>query len=117
VHGAGVDPRKCVPMFVDVGTNRQALLDDPQYHGLRQKRVTGEAYDAFMQEFVEAVQQWQPHTVLQFEDFGNQNAFRCASCNLPCAFGTRNHTHAAVSKSGAAADLILQKSSSCWHLH
>lgn len=75
---AGVDPNLCVPMFVDVGTNNQALLDDPNYPGLRQKRVTGAPYDEFMDEFVHAVKQWQPHTVLQFEDFGNHNAFRCA---------------------------------------
>lgn len=85
---AGVDPHKCVPMCIDVGTNNQALLDDPNYPGLKQKRVTGAPYDAFMCEFVEAVKEWQPHTVLQFEDFGNNNAFRCvlrAAClPAPC---------------------------------
>lgn len=44
--------------------------------GLRQRRVTGAAYDALVEEFVDALRAWRPHVLLQFEDFANHNAFR-----------------------------------------
>ena len=44
--------------------------------GLRQRRVAGAAYDALLGEFVDALRAWQPHVLLQFEDFANHNAFR-----------------------------------------
>ena len=50
-----------------MGTNNQALLADPAYAGLRQRRVTGPAYDALVEEFVAALQAWRPHVLLQFE--------------------------------------------------
>jgi hypothetical protein len=59
-----------------VGTNNPQLLADPGYQGLRQARATGEDYDAFVDEFVAALRAWQPHLLLQWEDFGNNNAFR-----------------------------------------
>src|SRR5262249_50191630 len=54
---AGVPPQFCMPVVLDVGTNNQALLDDPLYLGLRQSRVRDGAYMAFVEEFVAAVQQ------------------------------------------------------------
>jgi malate dehydrogenase (oxaloacetate-decarboxylating)(NADP+) len=71
---AGVPPPYCLPVVLDVGTNNQVLLDDPLYLGLRQQRVRGEEYLAFVDEFVAAVEQLHPKCCIQWEDFANFNA-------------------------------------------
>jgi malate dehydrogenase (oxaloacetate-decarboxylating)(NADP+) len=71
---AGVPPQLCLPVTIDVGTNNTALLEDPLYVGLRQSRVRGEACNAFIDEFVEAVQELYPKSCIQWEDFANINA-------------------------------------------
>ncbi len=71
---AGVPPQYCLPLVLDVGTNNQILLDDPLYLGLRQHRVRGEDYLAFVDEFVAAVQQLYPKCCIQWEDFAKLNA-------------------------------------------
>jgi len=73
---AGIDPELCLPVMLDVGTNNEALLNDPYYIGLRQKRMCGAAYDEFMDEFVTAARKTFPGVLLQFEDFANHSAFR-----------------------------------------
>jgi malic enzyme len=73
---AGVSPYSTIPITLDVGTNNEERLNDPLYLGLRQKRVRGEAYQEFIDEFVEAVKKVFPNVCLQWEDFLKGNAIK-----------------------------------------
>ena len=72
----GISPAYTLPIMLDVGTNNQALLDDPMYMGWRHKRIGQDDYDTFVAEFLAAVKRRWPHVLVQFEDFAQNNAMR-----------------------------------------
>src|SRR5229473_5220569 len=73
---AGIDPRRVIPVSLDVGTDNEALLNDPLYLGNRHARVRGAAYDAFIRQYLETASSLFPDALLHFEDFGPGNARR-----------------------------------------
>ena len=76
---AGIVPRQCLPVMLDVGTNNDELLNDPLYLGYPHRRLEGQAYFDLVEEFVQAVQDKYPKALLQFEDFLTPNAYSLLS--------------------------------------
>lgn len=108
---AGVPPQYCLPIVLDVGTNNQALLDDPLYLGLRQNRVRGEEYLTFVDEFVDAVQSLYPKCCIQWEDLANINAVPILARyrNRICTFNDDIQGTAGIALAGIFAALRITK--------
>lgn len=70
----GIHPSRTLPIVLDVGTNNQERLRDPEYLGWPHERITGQAYSDFIDQFVEAVKRELPGTCLQWEDFSMAQA-------------------------------------------
>ena len=70
----GIRPERTLPIVLDVGTNNQERLDDPEYLGWRHERITGKEYDDFIEAFVGAVKDELPGVCLQWEDFATPHA-------------------------------------------
>ena len=73
---AGIHPHQCLPVMLDVGTNNEEFLNDPLYMGYPHKRLEGQAYLDLVDEFVSALQDKYPESLLQFEDFLTPNAYK-----------------------------------------
>ena len=72
--GGGIDPRRCIAVSLDVGTDNEQLLQDPFYLGNRHARRRGAEYDEFIRSYIETAHRLFPHAILHFEDFGPINA-------------------------------------------
>ena len=72
----GIEPDSCLPLTIDVGTENESLLKDDFYTGLRCHRVRDPSYDDFIDEIMTGLVARWPDVLIQFEDFGNRNAFR-----------------------------------------
>jgi malate dehydrogenase (oxaloacetate-decarboxylating) len=78
---AGIDPDRVVAVNLDVGTDNEDLLNNPEYLGNRHARITGQRYDDFIALYLKTASELFPHALLHFEDFGPGNARRIVQQN------------------------------------
>ncbi len=109
----GIHPSLSLPVTIDVGTNNENLLNDPLYIGNKHPRIRGAEYDELIEEFVLAVQQVFPGTMIQFEDFANANAFKFLQKyrDQVCCFNDDIQGTASVTVSGLFTTLRITGSS------
>jgi malate dehydrogenase (oxaloacetate-decarboxylating)(NADP+) len=108
-------------VHIDVGTERAEYRDDPSYMGLRQPRLRGPEYDELIDEFFKACQKrYGKNVLIQFEDFGNTNAFKLleAHQNTACCFNDDIQGTASVVLAGIISSLQLTgKSKVCYLIY
>jgi malate dehydrogenase (oxaloacetate-decarboxylating)(NADP+) len=106
---AGIHPSKCLPITLDVGTDNETLLKDPLYIGMQHRRWRDGRYDDLIEEFIMAVQDAFPQALIQFEDFGNCNAFRLLARyhDTVCCFNDDIQGTAAVALGGLLAAIKI----------
>lgn len=75
VAGAGLHPERTLPILFDAGTDNEDLLNDPLYLGCTHRRIHGDEFYEFVDEFVQAATARWPRVLIQWEDFTNDKAF------------------------------------------
>ncbi len=107
----GIHPAYCLPVVIDVGTENDELLKDPLYIGMQHRRWRGEKYYRLIDEFMCAVKDKYPHVLVQFEDFGNENAFILLERyrDKMCVFNDDIQGTAAVALGGIYSALRITK--------
>jgi malate dehydrogenase (oxaloacetate-decarboxylating)(NADP+) len=75
VAGAGIDPRKTLPIVLDFGTNNEKNLADEFYLGVREKRPDDKTFYAAVDRVLKALTRAFPQMLVQFEDFSSEHAF------------------------------------------
>ena len=105
----GVDPSTTLPITLDVGTDNESLLSDPLYLGRRHRRERGDAYDALIDELVDALQDRCPGVLLQWEDFAQRNAGRLLARHRMriCSFNDDIQGTAAVTAAAVMSGMDL----------
>ncbi len=107
----GIHPAKTLPIVLDVGTGNAELRNNPYYQGLKKDRVRGERYDQFIEAFVKALKKRFPKVLLQWEDFGKENALRVLNAyrNKTLSFNDDIQGTAAVALSAMLSASHVQK--------
>jgi malate dehydrogenase (oxaloacetate-decarboxylating) len=110
---AGISPNRVIPVMLDVGTNRESLLNDPLYLGFRHARVQGEQYDHFIEAYVRAAAKFFPRALLHWEDFGPSNARRILEKyrNQVCTFNDDMQGTGAITLAAVLSALKLSRQS------
>jgi len=109
--GAGIEPHQCLPVMLDTGTNNGKLLNDPLYLGIKEKRMTGDDYFSFVDEFITEVQKRYSSALIQFEDFITPNAYQLLNTyrNKVLCFNDDIEGTAAVALAGIFASTRISK--------
>lgn len=112
-QGAGIAPWHCLPISLDIGTDNQLLLEDNDYLGWREKRLTGDDFLEFIDTFATAFKKVFPNALCQWEDFSKQNAFaiRDAYVDEMISFNDDIQGTGAVTLSAVIAAMRIKKQS------
>jgi malate dehydrogenase (oxaloacetate-decarboxylating) len=111
VAAGGIHPAYCLPVLIDVGTNNENALEDPLYIGVKQKRLTGDAYYGIVERFIQGVRRVFPSALVQWEDFGKHHAFNLLEGyrNRICSFNDDIQGTGAVAMAALLSAMRLKK--------